>query len=93
MATYPYFVLPSNEVLHDFEFISGDLPIPNYHYFPDYALDSFFELEVQPVVSPPIPRMPSPIIRPISPIPHPDNPVIHQSMFDLVTDYILLGIF
>ena len=103
MATFSYFVMP-HDVLQDIEFLPGDLPLSNYHYFPEYHLDLFFELEVQPstpeptvqpVVSPPtpIPTMPSPIIRPISPILHPDNPVTRQSMFDLVTDYILLGIF
>ena len=103
MATFSYFVMP-HDVLQDLEFLPGDLPLSNYHYFPEYHLDFFFELEVQPstpeptvqpVVSPPtpIPIMPSPIIRPISPILHPDNPVTRQSMFDLVTDYILLGIF
>ena len=103
MATYAYFVMPY-DVLHDLKFLPGDIPILNYHYFPDYRLDLFFELgvqpstpepTVQPVVSPPspIPAMPSPIIHPISPIPRPDNPVTRQSMFDLVTDYILPGIF
>ena len=102
MATYVYFVMPY-EVLHDLEFLPGDILIPNYHYFPEFHLDLFFKLEVQPstpepmvqpIVSPPspIPATPSPIIHPISPIPRPDNPVTCQSMFDLVTDYILLGI-
>ena len=103
MATYAYFVI-SDEALHNLEFLPGDLPISNYHYFPEFRLDLFFELEVQPstpeptvqpIVLPPtpIPTMLSPIIRPISPIPHPDNPVTRQLTFDLVTDYILLGIF
>ena len=103
MATFSYFVMPY-DVLHDLEFLPGDLPISNYHYFPEFRLDLFFELEVQPstpeptvqpIVLPPtpIPTMLSPIIHPISPIPRPDNPVTHHSMFDLVTDCILLGIF
>ena len=103
MATFSYSVMPY-DMPHDLEFLPGDLPITNYHYFPEFYLDLFFELgvqpstpepTVQPVVSPPtpIPTKSSPIIHPISPIPHPINPVTCQLMFDLVTDYILLGIF